>query len=83
MYFSKKYRKPKMLWTDKTNHGRKIDVEFNGSLQDEQPLAVDKLLKYDNGVLFGTTAFGKTVAAIKLIALNLKSTVVELLLKER
>ena len=60
--------KTKVLWTDKTNHGRKIDVAFNGSLRDEQPLAVGKLLEYDNGILCGTTAFGKTVAAIKLIA---------------
>ncbi|MCW0483833.1 TOTE conflict system archaeo-eukaryotic primase domain-containing protein [Gaoshiqia sediminis] len=60
--------KTKVLWTDKTNHGRKIDVAFNGSLRDEQPLAVEKLLEYDDGILCGTTAFGKTVAAIKLIA---------------
>ncbi len=55
-------------WTDKTNHGRKINVVFNGSLRDEQPLAVEKLLEYDDGILCGSTAFGKTVAAIKLIA---------------
>ena len=53
---------------DETNHGRCIDVEFNGSLRDEQPQALDKLLMHDNGVLSGTTAFGKTVVAIKLIA---------------
>ncbi|WP_330389453.1 DEAD/DEAH box helicase [Geosporobacter ferrireducens] len=29
---------------------------------------MDKLLKYDNGILSGTTAFGKTVVAINLIA---------------
>ncbi len=60
--------KTKMLWTDKTNHGKKIDVVFNGTLRDEQPLAVEKMLEYDDGILCGTTAFGKTVAAIKLIA---------------
>lgn len=53
---------------DKTNWGRRIDVEFNGSLRDEQPQAIEKLLKFDNGILSGTTAFGKTVVAIKLIA---------------
>jgi superfamily II DNA or RNA helicase len=63
-----KEMKTKALWTDKTNHGRMIDVEFNGTLRDEQPLAVRKLLENDNGILCGTTAFGKTVAAIKLIA---------------
>lgn len=53
---------------DKTYSGRHIDVEFNGSLRDEQPLAVEKLLEYNNGVLCGTTAFGKTVVAVQLIA---------------
>jgi superfamily II DNA or RNA helicase len=53
---------------DNTTCGRKIDVEFIGSLRDEQPLAIDQLLSHDIGVLSGTTAFGKTVVAIKLIA---------------
>lgn len=60
--------KTEVLWTDKTNHGKKINVGFNGSLRDEQPLAVEKLLEYDDGILCGTTAFGKTIAAIKLIS---------------
>ena len=54
--------------TDKTNPGKKIDVEFKGILRDEQPIALNELLKHDSGVLSGTTAFGKTVVAIKLIA---------------
>ncbi|MFO7657787.1 MAG: DEAD/DEAH box helicase family protein, partial [Bacteroidales bacterium] len=54
--------------TDKTNQGKKIHVEFTGNLRKEQSLAVDKILEHDTGVLCGTTAFGKTVAAIKLIA---------------
>jgi len=53
---------------DKTNHGKKIDVEFTGALRDEQSLAIGKLLEFDTGVLCGTTAFGKTVVAIRLIA---------------
>lgn len=55
-------------WEDKTNRGRIIEVEFNGTLRDEQPLALDRLLEHDIGLLSGTTAFGKTVVAIKLIA---------------
>jgi len=55
-------------WVDKTNRGRSIDVEFKGNLRDEQPLAMDRLLEHDTGLLSGTTAFGKTVVAIKLIA---------------
>jgi superfamily II DNA or RNA helicase len=53
---------------DKTNHGKKIDVEFRGALRDEQTLALEELLNHDIGILSGTTAFGKTVVAIKLIA---------------
>jgi superfamily II DNA or RNA helicase len=53
---------------DKTNHGKKIDIEFQGNLRDEQPIALEKLLRFENGVLSGTTAFGKTVVAIKLMA---------------
>ena len=55
-------------YLDKTNCGREIAVEFNGSLRDEQPLALKNMLEHDIGVLSGTTAFGKTIVAIKLIA---------------
>lgn len=60
--------KTNVLWTDKINYGKMINVVFNGSLRDEQLLAVENMLEYDNGILCGTTAFGKTIAAIKLIA---------------
>jgi len=53
---------------DKTNCGRTITVEFNGALRDEQPLALERMLEHNTGVLSGTTAFGKTVLAIRLIA---------------
>ena len=52
----------------KTTCGKAIAVEFNGTLRDEQPLALDKMLEHDTGVLSGTTAFGKTIVAIRLIA---------------
>ena len=55
-------------WSDKTNHGKHVNVQFNGELRGEQPMAIEKMLENNNGVLCGTTAFGKTVAAIKLIA---------------
>ncbi len=63
-------------FTDKTNHGKRINVEFNGKLRDDQPLAVNRLLQHNNGILCGTTAFGKTVAAIKLIAERKVNTLV-------
>ena len=55
-------------WADKTNPGRHIKVEFIGTLRDEQQSAAEEMLKYENGVLAATTAFGKTVIAAKLIA---------------
>ncbi|RJP37125.1 MAG: helicase [Desulfobacteraceae bacterium] len=53
---------------DKTYSGKRIDVAFNGQLRDEQSLALENLLQHDTGILSGTTAFGKTIVAIKLIA---------------
>ena len=61
---------------DKANSGRTIAVEFNGALRDEQPLALEKMLEYDIGVLSVTTAFGKTVLAIRLIAERKVNTLV-------
>lgn len=53
---------------DKTNHGRCISVHFNGKLRNDQQEAVDALASNNTGVLSATTAFGKTVTAIGLIA---------------
>ena len=61
---------------DKTNPGRKIDVEFVGQLRPEQEDAVQKMLAENNGVLAATTAFGKTVAAIGMIARRKVNTLI-------
>ena len=61
---------------DQTNPGRPIDVEFNGQLRPEQETAVQRMLAYNNGVLAATTAFGKTVAAIVMIARRKVNTLV-------
>ena len=55
-------------FTDKTWAGRSINVEFKGELRKEQSLALEHLLRHETGILSGTTAFGKTVVALKLIA---------------
>ena len=55
-------------WIDKTNHGQPITVSFNGTLKEEQSFAVECLCSESNGILSATTAFGKTVAAIGMIA---------------
>lgn len=53
---------------DKTNHGKPIQVTFTKHLRSDQIEAVSLLSEKTNGVLSATTAFGKTVAAIGLIA---------------
>ncbi len=53
---------------DKTNHGKNVTVRFKGELREEQKAAIADLTAHDNGVLNATTAFGKTVTAIGLIA---------------
>lgn len=58
----------KLETDDKRNCGRNIDVQFNGELRPDQREAVNALVAHDSGVLAATTAFGKTVAAIGLIA---------------
>ena len=53
---------------EKTNHGRAISIHFSGVLRENQQEAVNALATNSTGVLSATTAFGKTVAAIGLIA---------------
>ena len=54
---------------DKRFEGNKIeDVQFQGKLTIEQEQVVGKLLKHDIGTLSATTAFGKTVIALNILA---------------
>ena len=43
-------------------------MKFKGELREEQKAAIASLTAHDNGILNATTAFGKTVTAIGLIA---------------
>lgn len=61
---------------DKTNHGRPISVQFNGALRDNQQEAVNILTSNNDGVLSATTAFGKTVTAIGVIAKHAINTLI-------
>jgi len=56
--------------------GKPINVEFHGFLRSQQEKAVEALFKYDTGVLSASTAFGKTVVAIDLIAKRNVNTLV-------
>lgn len=63
-------------YEDKTNNGRPISVHFNGLLRNNQQDAVNILAVNSNGVLSATTAFGKTVAGIGLIARRRVNTLI-------
>lgn len=63
-------------YEDKTEKGRSIDVKFNGELHNDQQEAVSMMMKYDNGIIAATTAFGKTVTAIGLIAQRRVNTLI-------
>ncbi|MGE8152039.1 TOTE conflict system archaeo-eukaryotic primase domain-containing protein [Pseudomonas vancouverensis] len=48
--------------------GESINLNFAGSLREDQEAAVAAMLEHDAGILCAPTAFGKTVAAAALIA---------------
>ena len=62
--------------TDKTNHGNKISVSFQGEEREEQLEAINALSPYTNGILHATTAFGKTVTAAAIIARKKVNTLI-------
>ena len=53
---------------DKTSQGHEINVSFKGELREEQQKAMECMLPHNTGTLSATTAFGKTVFAIAMIA---------------
>ena len=61
---------------DETNPGKCISVKFKGELREEQDAAIASLMAHNTGVLNGTTAFGKTVTAIGLIAKRKVNTLI-------
>lgn len=56
--------------------GEPINATFAGRLSSEQLLAGTAMLKHENGILSATTAFGKTVVAIWMIAQRKTNTLV-------
>lgn len=61
---------------DKTCHGRTIDVSFKGELRKEQQQSMSNMLSHPIGTLSATTAFGKTVFAIAMIAQRKVNTLI-------
>ncbi|MBM3181865.1 MAG: hypothetical protein FJZ86_16165 [Chloroflexi bacterium] len=66
----------KINLTDERYAGTPLEVQFKGALRDEQQQAADSLLQHETGVLAASTAFGKTVVAIYLIAQRQVNTLV-------
>jgi superfamily II DNA or RNA helicase len=63
-------------WDDQCSHGKKIEVNFTGELNEIQTQAVHELLKHDQGILSATTAFGKTVVGSWMIAKRKVNTLI-------
>jgi superfamily II DNA or RNA helicase len=61
---------------DNQNRGQPIGVRFLGELRDDQKEAAQKLLGNQTGILSASTAFGKTVVALWLIAERKTNTVI-------
>lgn len=61
---------------DKRSAQNTVKAEFVGTLREQQAKAVDRLLHYENGILFAATAFGKTVVCSNLIAQRKVSTLI-------
>jgi len=61
---------------DERQNGAPVGTRFLGTLTPEQQTAADALMAHDTGVLAATTAFGKTVIAIKLIAERDRNTLI-------
>jgi len=66
----------KIKISDKTNHGRSINVMFRGGLREEQQKAMEAFAGHNIGTLSATTAFGKTVFAIGMIARRKVNTLI-------
>ncbi len=61
---------------DVRHPGAVIDVAFGGTLRPDQAPAAEAMLKHDTGVLSASTAFGKTVLAIYLLAQRKANTLI-------
>ena len=61
---------------DERQEGRNINVDFQGTLRENQMNAVSKMIQFDTGILSAATAFGKTVVCCDLIAEKGKNTLI-------
>jgi superfamily II DNA or RNA helicase len=70
-------QKINVTFSEKRTNGQPLNqIKFLGILRDEQQNAVDVMASHDTGILHAPTAFGKTVAAIGLIAKRKVNTLI-------
>lgn len=68
--------KVQFILQDKRNYGLKLQCNFTGILREDQVKSVNHLSPYDIGVLSASTAFGKTVVALMMIAKRKVNTLI-------
>jgi hypothetical protein len=61
---------------DEQNHGRPVSFEFLGELRDDQKKAAGEILANPAGIFSASTAFGKTVAALWVMAERKVNTII-------
>ena len=61
---------------DRRLSGAAVPLTFTGGLRPDQETAITALLPHDTGVLAATTAFGKTILAIRMMAERGRNTLV-------
>jgi superfamily II DNA or RNA helicase len=66
----------KPILSNEQNRGKHIDIQFLGELRDEQKEAFQKLMEHQTGILSASTAFGKTVVALSVIAARKVNTII-------
>jgi superfamily II DNA or RNA helicase len=61
---------------DKQNHGETADLQFHGELREDQRKAAQAILAEPSGILSASTAFGKTVVALWVMAERKVNTII-------